>query len=457
MRCRTIFLALGLLSIGLYFQASAIATDPKKGEELRPNIYTILELDQDNLHNIKAETVVEICTRALTDKSFSDADTLVRIYERRAEAYFQLEKYENSKQDFEQVLKHRPSNLQARWKRARILGLLGHPIECDRELRKLIQDAPSYAPAYLSLALNYLSKEDWDSAVKCASKAIDLDKNLSHAYYSRALAYWQQGQYSLCLEDLNRTIQLCPVSQHSPEMPYILRGQVLNETRQYRLAIESLSMARKLNPQSPKVIEHLWRAHWGLGDYQVAAYFSEELTQIDKEGLFALCARVTSLRVIDKTEEALKVANKAITLYPKMPSPYHVLGEIYVAIGDYAKAIDCFDKALAIDNDSHNTLAAKAELFACCPDTKHRDGKKAYEIASKLCEITGKKDSRYLIILATAHAELGEYTEAIGIAKKALDLVDPKSRRKERYEVIIRAFQKNEPWRLEQDKLSVLP
>ena len=74
------------------------------------------------------------------------------------------------------------------------------------------------------------------------------------------------------------------------------------------------------------------------------------------------------------------------------------------------------------------SLNGYAWFLATCPDEKYRDGKEAVKLAKKACEFSKGKDWYHLDTLAAAHAESGNFKDAVDYAQKALD-VAPENKR----------------------------
>ena len=65
---------------------------------------------------------------------------------------------------------------------------------------------------------------------------------------------------------------------------------------------------------------------------------------------------------------------------------------------------------------------ALAWVLATCPKKEVRDGKRAIKLAKRACELSNWKEANSLHTLAVAHAELGQFKEAVKWQKKAIDL-----------------------------------
>ena len=90
--------------------------------------------------------------------------------------------------------------------------------------------------------------------------------------------------------------------------------------------------------------------------------------------------------------------------------------------GNPAEAIQHYNKALELAPKSIPTLTNLAWLLATSPDASLRNGLKAVEFAKQADRLVAGTNALVLRTLAAAYAENGEFANAIGAARSAIQL-----------------------------------
>ena len=126
------------------------------------------------------------------------------------------------------------------------------------------------------------------------------------------------------------------------------------------------------------------------------------------------------------TAEALQHFDQSIELQPDDPDCwlrraqfYHLrLHDYAKAVGDYKQAIKLLPKAQSPRAQSATWYNNVAWILATCPKSEVRDGKEAVKYATRACEI--ERNPLFVDTLAAAHAEAGNFDEAIRLQEEAL-------------------------------------
>lgn len=101
---------------------------------------------------------------------------------------------------------------------------------------------------------------------------------------------------------------------------------------------------------------------------------------------------------------------------------YHYAHEL-VHHAQYADAILHYERAISMDPDrlDSEVYVFAAWLLATCPDISLRNGQRAVKFATKACEDTDWEPWP-LTALAAAHAQNGDFKDAVDAQKRAIEL-----------------------------------
>ncbi|REJ94594.1 MAG: tetratricopeptide repeat protein [Planctomycetota bacterium] len=221
-------------------------------------------------------------------------------------------------------------------------------------------------------------------AAEDALKAAEGEKRLRLAQFLR-----RSGLIAQAVEQYQAVIELWPECG----MAYRDLGNIMAQQRRPREAVALWTKAVQFDP-------NLVDAQMNLG----AVYMNQ-----------------------GRGREALAHFEKAHELEPDDAEILNNLGVAQTAVGQYAEAIRNFERALEINDRDPRAHGNLARLLATCADAQYRDGQRALEHAKRANQLLAWRDVAALVDLAAAHAELGQFEEAIKRQTQAIGLAPPRA------------------------------
>lgn len=312
-------------------------------------------------------------------------------------------------------------------------------------------------------------------AAKDIRKSIELNPKLANAHYNIGLVFYALHDYKQSIKAYDQAIKL----DGSHSLWYVSRGSA-------KVAMDDLEGAKVDYEKANELDDSQADAYVGLSnlaliqdDLDNAYKHANEAVEIQSTNAMGLNARGWVLYKQNKIDDAIFDLTRAIRRAPKLSIAYGNRGICYVfqnefdkAIadhtrhheldprspfalsnrgvawlgkGDFKKAKEDFEAAEELAPKLDETLNGFAWFLSTCPDEEFRDGELAVTKAKLACEGSKFKDWYQLDTLAAAHAESGDFDEAVKWAQKALEAA-PKDKKPLCEEQIVR-FKNKKPTR----------
>ena len=243
----------------------------------------------------------------------------------------------------------------------------------------------------------YLSR-DYDKAIECFTRAIEIKPNNPEFYYWRAKAYYfkRTGFFSC-----------------------------LNKKKYLNKAIEDLEKATDYNPFDAYYFEKLGKMYYIIGEYSSAiAEFkwaiklksSKNYTYPSRSFLYFLCGRAYFKK--GDYKRAIDSFTKAINLFPDAHY-YEDRGKAYYKVGEFRKAIEDFTKAMSLEPDKELLLYRKFYLWLA--KSYYAEGE--YDIALDILTKAIKSkpdDAEYYNLRGMVYLQKDMYENAVEDFTKAI-------------------------------------
>jgi tetratricopeptide (TPR) repeat protein len=248
------------------------------------------------------------------------------------------------------------------------------------------------------------------------SDAIPLDPKDALSYYNRGRARQMKKEYDNAIKDFDEAIRLDP----NYEMAYFFRGDAWLKKGDLDQAIKDYDEVIRLHPSAFMYFycSRLWLAK---EDYDEAIKYLDEAIRLDPADSFSYSCRGEAWYFRKDYDKAIEDFDEAIRLDPEDADSHYCRGGAWSEKKDYAQAIRDFGEAIRLDPNCAAAYDNFALLLATCPDEKVRDGRRAIQLATKACELTDWESAWELSTLAAAHAEAGQFDEAVRYETKALE------------------------------------
>lgn len=186
------------------------------------------------------------------------------------------------------------------------------------------------------------------------------------------------------------------------------------------------------------------------GDFDLAIRDFDDVLQLKPENPSAYNNRGIAWEAKGQIQEALGNFSEAIRLDPNFANYRVNRGNVFRKLGRFQDALADYDAAIDRDNNFAPAYANRAWIRATCPVESLRDGNKAVASATRGCDLTQNRSAAFLDVLAAAHAEAGNFDEAVKSAKAAIaNLAGGDSSTRTRFEAHLKQYEGKKPWREE--------
>ncbi len=318
------------------------------------------------------------------------------------------------------------SNQEAFAEYAQARLFLERPDDVDHAIR-LFQSAIAkderFALAHAGLGQAYWSKyrqtQDTEWTTRATASIIEglrIDPDQPEVRLSLAVMYQGLGRRDAAEEEVRRVLALQPWNDDA----HRLMAGIHIDHGEWDAAVQALTQAIALRPNYWRNHSELGFAHYSAGrlDQSVAAY--ERVVELQPDSALGFHMLGTVHQSAGRLADALVNYGKATAIRPR-PTTYSNTGTIHFWSGDYARAVEAYQGAIAL---SANTPELHANLGDALKKLGQRDRARAsYQNAVDRVRqqlAVNDKDAERLSLLALYLAKLEDWAGADDASAKAL-------------------------------------
>ena len=269
-----------------------------------------------------------------------------------------------------------------------------------------IKKIPSKDKEYKAFAFStragvFLNLEDTIQAIKDYGQAIALTPENDGLYNARAQVYYEQGKYDLADNDYRKIISL----KEGDVMGYMGLGRNANAQKRYEDAIKQFDYVNKLEPSYSSAYSFRAESYICLKKYNEAIDDVITALSIDQDDKAFYELQTLADSAFAQTVAKLKVQKLK---EPKESSWSYDLGVVYEKAKRYSSAIQYYKESLAIESDKET-----ANRISNCYD-EIGDYEKALDYCNQAIAFDSMQ-TNYLYFKASILDKAGHSEEAIKI------------------------------------------
>ena len=360
----------------------------------------------------------------------------------RADAYMAMKAYREARCDYDLAIAFDPCLVDAYLRRAQVRleghdGLDGQVADFkkafelrpgDLEIRKRL--AWAYANrGFNAVAWAESTEFDADKAIPDFDRALRLDPNIAMAYQYRAQAWSLKKEYDKAIADYTETLRLETKDADTRMRVHHDRGLAWAAKGQLEKALNDINEAIRLAPND--AVPYLNRG--GIKEQQ--GDLNAAIADYDE----AIRRRPWHPEDRGQYEGGKYYLARALAWHTKR---------------DYAKARADYNEAVRLAKEhSAEANRARAWFLATCPEAEYRNAKQAIDDAKQACKLSPYiirngvqiNEWPYLEARAAAHAEAGQFDEAVKWQKLAVERVDKEH--KDEVQTRLELYKAGKPYR----------
>ncbi|MEM8677753.1 MAG: tetratricopeptide repeat protein [Planctomycetota bacterium] len=363
-----------------------------------------------------------------------------------ARAVFQ-ESNEKRLADYDAAVELGEGNLEAYRERGRARLLAGELDEAAADFRHVLEEDPNDVEAIELLTQTLVVQEKIEEAIEQAGRLIEVNPQDVESLILRASLYVSVDRIDMAIADLNEALQREPANVDA----LLGRAALREATRDYGEAMADVGRALELRPGLPRALILRSQIATAAGDAGQAVRDLRQLIRREPQNMAFRMQLAFTYQALERPQEAIETYGEMLEIDDEYWQAVRGRGDAYLAVGNHAGAIADYRRALDQLPEDAGLLNNLAWVLATSPEDELRDGQEALRVAKQACEVSEYKEAHILSTLAAAHAELGDFEQAVEWSNKAIALESESKELREQLEGELEQYKAGKPWREKQE------
>jgi tetratricopeptide (TPR) repeat protein len=245
-----------------------------------------------------------------------------------------------------------PKNSETFYRRANANYDLKKYQEAIADYSQAIALNPNYFQAYFNRGLARYDFNDKQGAIDDYTQVLSLQPNDLDAFYERGLVYFDLQKHKAAIQDFNEVIRLEPTLTKG----YHSRGLARAAAGDLQGAIGDYTEAIRLDAKDAKALYSRGRARFHSGDYKGALVDYSQVIAIDPKSADAYANRCSTQLNLGAHQAAIDDCTQAIALNNEDAVPYNNRCIAYLNLKNYSQAIADCTQALTVNPNDHHAF-----------------------------------------------------------------------------------------------------
>ncbi len=205
----------------------------------------------------------------------------------------------------------------------------------------VIELAPDFAGSYLNKAYCIQNLGYYSDAIPLYTKFIELAPTESYGYHYRGWCYNSLENYTKAMSDFNKLVELAPNDASS----YYSRGSVKSSLKDYYGAIKDYEKAIELKPDFSMAYNNIAWAKFEQKKYSEALPYANKAIELDPTNSIALDSRAEIKLYLNNFSGCIIDADLALKINPNLANSYFLKGRANYKLGKKQQACENWSKA----------------------------------------------------------------------------------------------------------------